>query len=153
MTASIDISLGEVAASLALVAIAVAVSLWRRADLDRDIGLAVVRSALQLTAVGYVINAIFEADELGWVLLLISGMVLFGAFTARARARRVPGAFWPLLAALAVAGADPTDAVRLQLILLWSLLGSVALAGLVATSLASRNFFTAAHQLREPPEP
>ena len=32
-------------------------------------------------------------------------MVVFGAFTARARARKVPGAFWPLLIALALAGA------------------------------------------------
>jgi putative ABC transport system permease protein len=52
-----------------------------------------------------------------------------------------------------LAGASPTDAVRLQLILLWVLLGSVALAGLVAITLAYRNFFTPAQQLREPPAP
>jgi putative ABC transport system permease protein len=49
-----------------------------------------------------------------------------------------------------LAGADPTDAVRLQLILLYVLLGSVALAAMIATMLAYRNFFTPAHQLREP---
>ena len=48
---------------------------------------------------------------------------------------------------------DARDAVRLQLILLWTLLGSVALAGLIAVTLAYRNFFTPAHQLREQPEP
>ena len=42
-----------------------------------------------------------------------------------------------------LASANPTDApVRLQLILLYALLGSVAIAGLVATGLAYRNFFT-----------
>ena len=41
-----------------------------------------------------------------------------------------------------LAGADPTDAVRLQLILLYTLLGSVALSGLIAITLAYRNFFT-----------
>jgi putative ABC transport system permease protein len=51
-----------------------------------------------------------------------------------------------------LAGAQPIDAVRLQLILLYALLGSVALAALVATGLAYRNFFTAAHQLRDLPE-
>jgi putative ABC transport system permease protein len=50
-----------------------------------------------------------------------------------------------------LAGADPTDAVRLQLILLWTLLGSVALAALTATGLAYRNFFTPAHQLLDLP--
>ena len=47
---SIQISLGEVAATLVLVALAIAVSFWRRADLEADIGIAVVRSAIQLTA-------------------------------------------------------------------------------------------------------
>ena len=41
--------------------------------------------------------------------------------------------------------------MRLQLILLWTLLGSVALAALTATGLAYRNFFTPAHQLRDLP--
>jgi putative ABC transport system permease protein len=52
-----------------------------------------------------------------------------------------------------LAGADPTDAVRLQLILLYVLLGSVSIAALMATTLARRNFFTPAQQLREPPAP
>ena len=62
--------------------------------------------------------------------------------------------FFPgTMVGMLLAGADPTDAVRLQLILLYTLLGSVALAGLVATTLAYRNFFTPAHQLRDPPPP
>jgi putative ABC transport system permease protein len=61
-----------------------------------------------------------------------------------------PGAMVGML----VAGAEPLDAVRLQLILLWALLGSVALAALIAVSLGYRGFFTPAHQLRElPPTP
>jgi len=254
----IDVSLGEVAASLALVVLAIAVSIWRRTELEGDIAVAVVRSAIQLVAIGYVIQAIFDEDSLLLVAGLIAVMVLFGAFTARRRARRVPHAFWPLLVALGaagvvtlglvvalgvfeaeprylvpvggmvvgnsmtaaavalnrlgdeisdrsreieatlalgatatqaaapslrrslrsgtialvdstkttgliffpgtmvgmlLAGADPVDAVRLQLVLLWVLLGSVALSALIATTLAYRNFFTAAHQLREPPQP
>jgi putative ABC transport system permease protein len=62
--------------------------------------------------------------------------------------------FFPgTMVGMLLAGADPTDAVRLQLILLYTLLGSVALAGLVAITLAYRSFFTPAHQLREQPEP
>jgi UDP-glucose/iron transport system permease protein len=258
VTSSIDVSLAEVAGSLALVAIAIGVSLWRRTDLEQDIGIAVVRSFIQLTAIGFVIQVIFDEDSLLLVAVLIAVMVVFGALTARNRARKVPGAFVPLLIALALAGtatlglvvglgvfepeprflvpvggmvignamtgaavalnrlgddmhdsarrieatlalgatarqaaapivrrslrsgtialidstkttgliffpgtmvgmllagADPVDAVRLQLILLWTLLGAVAIAALIATTLAYRNFFTPAHQLREPPEP
>jgi putative ABC transport system permease protein len=257
-SSSIHVSLGDVAATLALVGVAVAVSFWRRADLEKDIGIAVVRSFIQLTAIGYVINFIFDQDSLWFVAALIAVMVLFGALQARQRAKQVPDAFWPLLLALTIAatatlglvvalgvfkpqprylvpvggmvvgnsmtaaavalnrlgdevarhareieatlalgatstlaaapivrrslrsgmitlidstkttglvffpgtmvgmllaGADPTDAVRLQLILLYTLLGSVALAGLVAITLAYRSFFTPAHQLREQPEP
>jgi len=256
MTSAIDISLGQLAATLVLVGIAVAVSFWQRAGLEEDIGIAVARSFIQLTAVGFVIQFIFNQDKLVCVIALISGMVLFGALTARGRARNVPGAFRPLLIALAIAatttlvlvvalgvfepkprflvpvggmvvgnsmtaaavalnrlgdevrssagrieatlalgatatqamlpvlrrslrsamiplidstkttgivffpgtmvgtllaGASPTDAVRLQLILLWTLLGSVALAALTAMGLAYRNFFTPAHQLRDLP--
>jgi putative ABC transport system permease protein len=258
VTAGIDVSLGQVAATLALVAVAVGVSFWQRAGLEEDIAIAVVRSFIQLTAIGFVIQIIFDEDTLGLVILLIAVMVVFGAFTARHRARHVPNAFWPLVIALGIAatgtlglvvalgvfepeprflvpvggmvvgnsmtasavalnrlgdevqssareieatlalgatstqaaapivrrslrsgmialvdstkttgliffpgtmvgmllaGADPEDAVRLQLILLYTLLGSVALAGLISISLAYRSFFTPAHQLREPPEP
>jgi putative ABC transport system permease protein len=258
VTAGIDVSLGQVAAALALVAIAIAVSFWQRAGLEEEIGIAVVRSFVQLTAIGFVITFIFDEDRIALVIALIAVMVGFGALTARRRARRVPDAFLPLVVALGVAaiatlglvvalgvfepeprflvpvggmvvgnsmtasavalnrlgdevhdsarqieatlalgatstqaaapivrrslrsgmialvdstkttgliffpgtmvgmllaGADPEDAVRLQLILLYVLLGSVALAGLISISLAYRNFFTSAHQLREPPEP
>ena len=254
---TIDISLVDVAGSLALVALAVAVSFWRRADLEGDLAVAVLRSFIQLTAVGYVIQAIFDSDSLWLVVALLAVMVGFGAFTAGGRAKGVPGALAPLTFALAaaavvtlglvlalgvfepeprylvpvggmvignsmtaaavalnrladevrgqaglieatlalgassreaarglvtrslrsgmiplvdstkttgivffpgtmvgmlVAGAAPIDAVRLQLILLWVLLGSVALAALIAVSLGYRRFFTAAHQLRELPE-
>jgi UDP-glucose/iron transport system permease protein len=258
MTTSIDVSLGQVLATLVLVAIAAGVSIWQRLDLEADIGVAVARSFVQLTAIGYVINVIFDQDTLALVILLIAVMVVFGALTARSRAESVPGAFLPLLGALALAGAttlvlvvalgifdpkprylvpvggmvvgnamtaaavalnrmgdevrssareieatlalgatptqamlpimrrslrsgmiplidstkttgliffpgtmvgmllagaDPVDAVRLQLILLYALLGSVALAALISTVLAYRNFFTPAHQLRELPAP
>ena len=48
-----------------------------------------------------------------------------------------------------LAGAAPVDAVRLQLVLLYTLLGSVFIAAFVAVVLTRRNFFTPAHQLRE----
>jgi putative ABC transport system permease protein len=258
LTTSIHVDLWQVGAALGLVALAAAISFWRRADLERDIAVATVRSIVQLTLVGYAIKLIFEADTIWLVLALLSVMVLFGAITARHRATRVPRSFWPLLIALAVAGAstlglvvalgifeptprylvpvggmvignamtasavalnrlgdevadsrarieatlalgatpheaampivrralrsgmislvdstkttgliffpgtmvgmllagaNPTDAVRLQLILLYTLLGSVSIAALLATGLAYRNFFTPAQQLRELPDP
>jgi putative ABC transport system permease protein len=253
---SIHVTLGEVAATLVLVAVALGISLWERTQLEGDIVIAVARAFVQLTAIGYVIKLIFDQDQFVFVIALIAVMVVFGALTARRRARRVPHAFWPLLIALAIAatatlgivvvlgvfpatprylvpvggmvignamtaaavalnrlgddvadsagrieatlalgataaeavrpiarrslrsgviplidstkttgliffpgtmvgmllaGAAPIDAVRLQLVLLYTLLGSVFIAALVAVLLARRNFFTPAHQLRETP--
>ena len=255
---SIHVDLWQVAASLALVALAAAISLWWGADLERDIGIATVRSFVQLTLVGYAIKLIFDADTIWLVLALLAVMVFFGAITARGRAKKVPESFKPLLIALALAGgttlglvvalgifeptprylvpvggmvignamtasavalnrlgdemgesrprieatlalgatareaamptvrralrsgmitlvdstkttgliffpgtmvgmllagANPTDAVRLQLILLYVLLGSVSISALTATVLAYRNFFTPAAQLRELDDP
>ncbi len=113
MNTSIHVTLGEVAATLVLVGLAVAVSFWRKADLEKDIGIAVVRSAIQLTAIGYVIKFIFDQDSLWFVFLLIGIMVVFGAFTAQQRAKLVPHAFWPLLVALAIAGATTLGLVAL----------------------------------------
>ena len=97
---SIDVTLTEVAASLVLVAIAIAVSRWRRAELESDLAVAVLRSFVQLTAVGYVIQAIFDSDSLLLVAALLAGMVAFGTFTARGRAKGVPGALVPIALAL-----------------------------------------------------
>ena len=76
---------------------------------------------------------------------LRSGMINLIDSTKTTRLIFFPGTMVGML----LAGASPTDAVRLQLILLYALLGSVAIAGLVATALAYRNFFTPAEQLRE----
>jgi putative ABC transport system permease protein len=252
------ISLAQVAGTLALVALAIAASFWRRAELEQDIGVAVVRSFIQLTAVGYVIKAIFDSDSLLLVVVLLAFMVVFGAWTARGRAKAVPHVFVPLLLALGTAaavtlalvlilnvfdpkprflvpvggmvignamtsasvalnrladeirgqanlieatlslgatarqattravsrslrsgliplidqtkttgmvffqgtmvgallgGATPLNAVRLQLILLWTLMGAASLSALIATSLAQTRFFSPDHQLLDPPAP
>ena len=58
--------------------------------------------------------------------------------------------FFPgTMVGMLLAGARPLDAVRLQLILLWTLLGAVSLSSVLATSLGYRGFFTPAHQLKE----
>ena len=74
MIAAIHLTLAQVAATLALVCVAALVSVWQRADLERDIAVATVRSFVQLTAIGYVIKAIFvgghdKLREAGFVLV------------------------------------------------------------------------------------
>ena len=87
--------LGTVASALltlGLVAVAVALSLYQKLDLERDIGIAVVRSFVQLAAVGYLINFVFGLDSLGYVVLLLVAMVGFAGWTSSRRAVGVPRA-------------------------------------------------------------
>jgi putative ABC transport system permease protein len=96
-------TIGSALLTLGLVAIAVGLSLYERLGLEREIGVAVVRSFVQLAAVGYVIDFVFGLESMVAVALLLTGMVLFAAWTSSGRARGVPGAFG--LVALAVGGA------------------------------------------------
>jgi putative ABC transport system permease protein len=248
-------TVGSALLTLGLVAVAVVLSLYERLDLEREIGIAVVRSFVQLAAIGYVINFIFGLESIGAVALLLAGMVLFAAWTAARRAGSVPRAFAvtavavgvaaaatlglllalgaipataryliplggmvignsmnaasltmtrirddlaaqrlkveaalalgatsrqavtpilktalqraliPLIDAtkttgiiflpgamvgMIIAGADPLEAVRLQIVVLYMLLGSVSIAAILVGTLFYRSLFTARHQLRSP---
>ncbi len=98
--------LGTVATALlalGLVAVAVALSFYERLGLQGDIGVAVVRSFVQLTAIGFVIEFIFGLESIGYVALLLAGMVAFGGWTSSRRAEGVPRAFVLATAAIGVA--------------------------------------------------
>jgi putative ABC transport system permease protein len=241
--------------TLGLVAVAVALSLYERLDLEGDIGVAVIRSFLQLAAMGYAIDYVFGLESLVAVSALLTGMVLFAAWTSSRRAGGVPRAFTVAAAAVGsaavatlglllllgivpatarylvplggmvvgnamnaasltmasirddvgarraeveaalalgatsrqavapvlktalrraliplidstkttgviflpgamvgmiIAGADPLEAVRLQIVVLYMLLGSVSVAAILVGLLHYRSFFTPRHQLRPP---
>jgi putative ABC transport system permease protein len=240
--------------ALALVAVAVALSLWQRLGLEKDLGVAVVRSFVQLSAIGYVINFIFGLQGIGYVLLLLAVMVVFAGWTSSRRSPDMPGAlplatgavglaalctlglllalgvipptaryliplggmvignsmnatsltlvrvrddvreqrnkveaalslgatgraalspivktslkssliplidstktagivFLPgAMAGMIIGGADPLEAVRLQMVVLYMLLGSVSIAAISVGLLAHRSLFNSRHQLRD----
>jgi putative ABC transport system permease protein len=101
-----------VAASAALVGVAVLVA-WRgRLGLGRDILLAAVRAAGQLAAVGAILMLVFRhtgpAGAAGWLAL----MVLLAGRVAARRARGLPRAL-PIATAAAAVGAATTMGVLL----------------------------------------
>lgn len=92
--------------TLGLVVVAVALSLYRGLDLEKDIAVAVVRSFVQLVAIGFVINFIFGLDSLIYVLLLLVVMVAVAGWTSSRRATGVPGALPLATGAIGVAAAS-----------------------------------------------
>ncbi len=94
------------AASLVLIAVAVAVSLAQRLGLERDMVVAAVRAAAQLLAVGAVLLVILDPRQpLIWSWLWIAGMVLFAAVVVRRRAPDIPGLLPLALVALTASAA------------------------------------------------
>ena len=59
----------------------------------------------------------------------------------------LPGA----MAGMIIGGADPLEAVRLQIVVLYMLLGSVSITAILVGLLSYRSFFTPRHQLRPAP--
>jgi len=95
----------DVAAALVLVALALLLSWRQRLDLEKDLLIASVRAFVQLTAIGFVIALILDADRVLWVLLVLAAMLAFAAFTAARNVRVVPGALWLMVAALGLSSA------------------------------------------------
>lgn len=50
-------------ATLGFIIIAMALSLWLKLKLEREILIATIRAAIQLMAIGYVLQLIFAADR------------------------------------------------------------------------------------------
>ena len=95
-------ALGVLAAGV-LVAVAVAISLWRRLGVELSIVWAAGRALVQLLLIGFALRLVIDPDShlalsWGWVVL----MVVFAGYTVRRRAPEVPGIGGIALAAFGV---------------------------------------------------
>lgn len=91
-------------ASLTLVGIAIAISLWQRLELERSLLWASARAIVQLLAVGAVLAFVLSPAVpliVSWVWVVF--MVVFAADTVRRRAPEVPGALQLALGSMALA--------------------------------------------------
>lgn len=90
-------------ASLAFVAVAVALSWWQDLRLERAIVIAVVRSLVQLLVVGVALVAVVDPDTpLAWSWLWVAGIVVFAGITVARRAPAIPGLLGIAIAANAL---------------------------------------------------
>jgi putative ABC transport system permease protein len=95
-----DIGVAGLAASLVLVAVALAIGWRQRLRLQREMVVAVVRGLVQLLIVGAALAIVIDPDTpLVWSWLWVVGIVVFAAVTVHRRAPAVPGLFVIALAA------------------------------------------------------
>jgi putative ABC transport system permease protein len=83
----------QVFLALVLVAVAIAIARWWKIPVEKEMAFGSVRSFIQLVAVGYALEFIFELESLWLILLAILIMIIVAAYTVRGRAKMISGTF------------------------------------------------------------
>ena len=103
------------------------------AAMGNSIRPAMVSTNLKLMSIAFLLRQ--ETDAVIWRGPLKMGLI------------KLPGAMTGMI----LAGASPIDAVQIQLIVIYVLVGGTAVSALAAAVLTARRFFTPQHQLVTPP--
>jgi putative ABC transport system permease protein len=89
-----DIGWSGLALSLLLVVVAIGLSLWKQLGLERSIAWAATRAAVQLVAIGLLLQVLLRPGvSIIWAWLWVVAMILIASFTVRSRTPAVPGLF------------------------------------------------------------
>jgi putative ABC transport system permease protein len=107
-------SITQVLLALVLVALSIGVSRWWRIPVAKDMAIGSVRAFVQLVAVGYALEIIFDLEALWLIALAITVMILVGAQAASGRVKRLKGAF-PVTFTAMIVGSLFTLAIMLVL--------------------------------------
>ena len=87
-----NIGWSGLAVSLLLVAVAIALSLWKRLGLERSIAWSATRAAVQLIAIGLLLQVLLRPGvSILWAWLWVVAMIAIASVTVRLRAPEVPG--------------------------------------------------------------
>lgn len=91
--------------TVVFVALVAGVSYWQKLGLERDLAVGAARAAVQLMAVGYVLQWVFAAEHWLATLAMLGVMLGVAAYNASKRGQGLPGIGWRVLVALASAQA------------------------------------------------
>lgn len=85
----IELGYTEVFWSILLVVLAIALTLWWKIPVQKDLAIGSVRAFVQLVAVGYALKYIFDLESVWLMLLALLIMTLVGAQAAAARVSEI----------------------------------------------------------------
>ncbi|WKF85318.1 ABC transporter permease [Lacticaseibacillus pantheris] len=142
--------------AVALVLIALGVSLKQHLGLERDLVIGVVRAVIQLTVVGYVLTYVIKINRAPLTILMVAIIVVNAALNARKRAGNLPHAFAISLAAIGAATTITlviliaTHAIKFIPSQVVPFTGMIASNAMVAIGLAYRSMNASFHDLRQP---
>jgi len=80
----------EVAIAVSLMVLAIILSRWQKVGTEKELAIGTVRSFVQLVAVGYALEFIFNLENIFALLGTLLIMILVGAHTASRRAPDIP---------------------------------------------------------------
>ena len=91
---------------LGLIGIAIALSLWRKLGLEKQLAYGAVRSLMQLIAIGYILDLVFAVDNWLVVLGILSVMIAIASVVTRNRIdQKLPGLLATVILSLVASSA------------------------------------------------
>jgi putative ABC transport system permease protein len=94
------VSLFSLGVTLTFVVLAMLLSIGLKLGVEKDMLIATVRSAVQLLVIGYILQIVFSAQHVWFILLIVTVMILVAAQNASKRGKGLPQVFWRVLIAI-----------------------------------------------------
>lgn len=89
--------------TLIFVALAMFLSLWQRLGLEKDLLVGTIRATVQLTAVGYILQVVFNLEDWPYLFLMILLMMIVASQNAAKRGPGLDGIFFKVLISIGAA--------------------------------------------------
>lgn len=93
---------GTLSLTLIFILIPLLLSKTLKLGLEKDITIATIRSIIQLLAIGYVLQLIFETDSPIYIVLMITFMIVVATLNARKKGQSIPGITWKIAITLII---------------------------------------------------
>lgn len=91
---------------LGLIGIAIALSLWRKLGLEKQLAYSAARSLMQLIAIGYILDIVFAIDNWLVVLVILGVMITIASIVTRNRIdQKLPGLLATVILSLVASSA------------------------------------------------
>lgn len=78
--------------TIIFVMVTMLISVWQKLDLEKEIAIGTIRSAIQLLAVGYILQFIFHSEHPALILLIVTFMITVASMNAGKRGQGIRGA-------------------------------------------------------------
>jgi putative ABC transport system permease protein len=125
------VSLLSLSFTLAFVAVALAIALWQRLGIERDLIVAVVRATVQLLIVGYLLKVVFATKSSVFTVLMVLLMIAVAVENARRRGKGIPGVWWRLAIAITLTTFVTIGFLLVTRIIPWTPQYVISLSGLM----------------------